>query len=202
MAPSNNSRGRPLLHPSDAKKAATKGTPAKARAVQRRRTPKRSLGVSGTGGGSVSSFTSISTPDFNNVVRRTVNTGVGMVAPSPSTITTDGSYSKDELEAERHSKVCVSLYVAQYIFPHLKFLDGSQFNLLYSTDSRSLCNLIARNCFRGNTMTQQWWDAKGRGYVRAAISRLRSDKMQAIKKAFNGKFITCAEGCMSCSSNT
>lgn len=132
------------------------------------------------------SATSIATPDSRQIVGRNVTTGYA--SASPSTITVDAvSQVAQEIEIDRNNKTAITQYIAQTIFPHLKFLDNRQFGLGYSVDPKSICSLVMLQCFRGKSMSQLWWENKGKKHVRSAMSRVRSDRMQAVKKAFNGK---------------
>jgi len=108
------------------------------------------------------------------------------IAASPSTITADDSRLAAELELERQTQIAVSQFVTKTIFPHLKFLDDGNYSLTFSAEPHSLCNLVATNCFRNRVMSAAWWEDHGKRIVRASISRLRSDKMQGVKRAFKG----------------
>ena len=108
-------------------------------------------------------------------------------ASSPSTITADETPFESDNDIERQHQAAVTQFVTQTVFPHLKFLDNDKYSVTYSTDPQSLCQLVATHCFRNRTMAPSWWEDHGKRIVRATISRLRSDKMQGIKKALNGR---------------
>lgn len=118
------------------------------------------------------------------LLNRTVST-ICREPHSPSTVTTDGSYVENN--SLRQTQLSITQFVAETIFPHLKFLDGNLFTLNYSAHPTSICNLVLTRCFRTTTMSQEWWEKQGKKYVRAAMSRLRSDRMQGIKQAFMGR---------------
>ena len=145
--------------------------------------------VGGTQRSSVSrSVTTLTTPDLTTRINSAVTPAYN--STSPSTITAeDARVIQDEVNVERQNQTSVTRFIADWIFPHLKFLDGGDYSLDYSTDPKSLCDLVLKRCFRNTTMSRAWWDEKGKRYVRAAMARLRSDKMQGIKKAFNGTFL-------------
>ena len=118
------------------------------------------------------------------LINRVVNTAPAG-APSPSTVTTEGSGMFDENQ-RRRTQLGVTRFVAETIFPHLKFLDSRQFTLDYSTEPQSICNIVLTRCLRTTCNGKDWWENSGKKYVRAGMSRLRSDRMQGIKQAFTG----------------
>ena len=120
-----------------------------------------------------------------SLINRTVSTSC-TEPHSPSTVTTDGSMV--DANARRRTQMSVTQFVADSIFPHLKFLDGTQYTLQYSAQPKSICNLVLTRCLRTASMSQEWWEGTGKKYVRAAMSRLRSDRMQGVKQAFGGMF--------------
>ena len=147
--------------------------------------------------GSPSTISTVtSPPDFRGIANRTISR-INEVS-SPSTITADVDPVAAKLYAKEiahENQVQVIRYLGKAIFPHLKFLDEGQFNLYYSENRSSMCQLIMSECFR-NTQERSWWDASGQKMVRVAMSRLRSDKIQGIKRAFQGECIKTGFGCV------
>ena len=121
------------------------------------------------------------TDDFNdpNSTQQTVN----RESPQALWKTIDESMKQVKVE-----KTAVHDFVANYLFPKLKFVRGtSVVNMDYSTDTKSLCALVMSGCHQEHSAEGMIWWAIARKQTIQEIKRLRNDASKNLKSAFLGK---------------
>ncbi len=109
-------------------------------------------------------------------------------APSPTNaplaIWTKIDESMKQVKVE---KTAVHDFVANYLFPKLKFVRGSKVTMDYSTDTRSICALVMQGCHQEHSAEGMIWWAIARKQTVQEIKRLRNDASKNLKVAFTGK---------------
>ena len=81
-------------------------------------------------------------------------------------------------------------YVTQYCFPNVKFIMKKERLAYYppGTNSKSYCAMVTKGCCLPAGVDRcQWWEAVARRTVKRKIAQLRSNKINALKKAYYGK---------------
>ena len=107
-------------------------------------------------------------------------------APSSLWKTIDASMKQVKVE-----KTAVHEFVANYLFPKLKFVRGTAVvNMEYSTDTKSLCALAMAGCHQEHSAEGMIWWAIARKQTIQEIKRLRNDASKNLKTAFLGKLLT------------
>ena len=94
----------------------------------------------------------------------------------------------DSMKQVKVEKTAVHDFVANYLFPKLKFVRGTAVvNMEYSTDTRSLCALVMAGCHQEHSTEGMIWGATARKQTIQEIKRLRNDASKNLKTAFLGK---------------
>jgi hypothetical protein len=94
----------------------------------------------------------------------------------------------DSMKQVKVEKTAVHDFVANYLFPKLKFVRGTAVvNMEYSTDTRSLCALVMAGCHQEHSAEGMIWWATARKQTIQEIKRLRNDASKNLKTAFLGK---------------
>ena len=64
----------------------------------------------------------------------------------------------DNMKQVKVEKTAVHDFVANYLFPKLKFVRGSVVNIEYSTDTKSFCALVMTGCHQEHSVEGMiWW---------------------------------------------
>ena len=84
-------------------------------------------------------------------------------------------------------RVQVIQVVADFFFPQVKFVDKEE-DLAYSTRKKSYCQHIISKMRLDDGIDECTWWRNARRWVYEAVCQQRSDRGQALKKAFFGKF--------------
>jgi hypothetical protein len=82
-------------------------------------------------------------------------------------------------------------YITQHFFPVVKFITMMDQLAFYlpGTNPESYCAVITRGCnLPQGTNLAQWWETVARRVVKRKINQLRSDKINALKKTYFGKW--------------
>jgi hypothetical protein len=94
----------------------------------------------------------------------------------------------DSMKQVKVEKTAVHDFVANYLFPKLKFVRGTAVvNMEYSTDTKSLCALVMAGCHQEHSAEGMIWWATARKQTIQEIKRLRNDASKNLKTAFLGK---------------
>lgn len=97
----------------------------------------------------------------------------------------EGSVTTRELP--REDQTAVVQFVRRSIFPDLKLFGNKRRELAYSENPVSLCQVVLGGCnARDREDRHEWW-SQATKCISRTLCRLRSDKVQGIKKGFNGK---------------
>ena len=87
-------------------------------------------------------------------------------------------------------KTAVHDFVANYIFPKLKFVRGTAVvNMEYLTDTKSLCGLVMSGCHQEHSAEGMIWWGIARKQTIQEIKSLRNNASKNLKTAFLGKSI-------------
>jgi hypothetical protein len=96
----------------------------------------------------------------------------------------------ESMKQVKVEKTAVHDFVANYLFPKLKFVRGTAgVNMEYSTDARSLCALVMAGCHQEHSAEGMIWWASARKQTIQEIKRLRNDASKNLKTTFLGKTI-------------
>ena len=89
-------------------------------------------------------------------------------------------------KAKRH-KVVVKEFVKEHIWKDCKFITDRDSQLAFTTNPNSLCQIIATGCKMTRAPSlEQWW-ATARKWVSFELTRLKSDKSNAIQGEYYRK---------------
>ena len=95
----------------------------------------------------------------------------------------------DSMKQVKVEKTAVHDFVANYLFPKLKFVRGTAVvNMEYSTDAKSLCALVMAGSHQEHSAEGMIWWAIARKQTIQEIKRLRNDASKNLKTAFLGKW--------------
>jgi hypothetical protein len=88
-------------------------------------------------------------------------------------------------------KWAIRNYVTQYFFPNVKFITKNEKLAYYppGTNSTSYCAIITKGCnLPPGVDLAGWWETVAKRTVKRKIAQLRSDKINALKKTYFGKW--------------
>ena len=94
----------------------------------------------------------------------------------------------NDKEKKTVSKKEVRNYVAESIFPHLKFIEKPEVELAWSENEQTICQL----CLRGFNLTlekedlKSYWESDVRKMVDKELSKLRNTKTNSMKRDYLG----------------
>jgi hypothetical protein len=108
---------------------------------------------------------------------------IGMNEPEIRLQDEDGRYKQDETS--------IMAFVHKRIFPDLKFVGMGSYHLDYSEKAGTLCQIVLNGCNKQHVNGRELWWRTAAKCVAKTVNRLRSDKVQSLKKAFNGKIGRC-----------
>ena len=103
---------------------------------------------------------------------------------TPSAIWTGIDESMKQVKVE---KTAVHDFVANSLFPKLKFIRGSGLTLDYSTEPKTICSMVMTGCHQEHLAEGMIWWAIARKQTINEIKRLRNDATKNLKIAFLGK---------------
>jgi hypothetical protein len=109
-----------------------------------------------------------------------------MVKTTPNAIWAD---IDDNMKQVKVEKTAVHEFVANYLFPKLKFVRGSAVMMNYSTDKKSICALVMYGCHQQHSPEGMLWWAIAKKQTVNEIKRLRNDASKNLKSAFLGTWI-------------
>jgi hypothetical protein len=96
--------------------------------------------------------------------------------------------NRQQYETGDSRKTAVHDFVANYLFPKLKFVRGTAVvNMEYSTDTKSLCALVMARCHQEHSAEGMIWWATAWKQTIQEKKRLRNDASKNLKTAFLGK---------------
>jgi len=93
----------------------------------------------------------------------------------------------ESMKQVRVEKTAVHEFVANSLFPKLKFLRGSNVQMDYSIEKRSICCMVMEGCNQEHSPAGMMWWAIARKQTMTEIKRLRNDASKNLKVAFMGK---------------
>lgn len=92
-------------------------------------------------------------------------------------------------ETRKQDETVIISFIQKNVFPALKFVGMKQYHLEFSEKRDSICQIVVNGCNRGNHTDIEWWWRTTAKCVGKTVNRLRSDKVQSVKKEFNGKSV-------------
>jgi hypothetical protein len=114
------------------------------------------------------------------------------VTPSAASATTAAfAAMSSPVTALENMKFTIRNFVTQHFFPSVKFITKKEKLAYYPPGSnpRSYCNIIMKGCNLPEGQDHaQWWETIAKRTVKRKIAQLRSDKINALKKAYYGKW--------------
>jgi hypothetical protein len=114
-------------------------------------------------------------------------------ALTQATAATTAAYSGPDSGAAdlNQMEFTIRNYVTQHFFPSVKFITKKEKLAYYApgTNPTSYCARIIRGCHLPPDLDPaQWWETVAKRTVKRKIAQLRSDKINALKKAYFGKW--------------
>jgi hypothetical protein len=109
-------------------------------------------------------------------------------AGEEDTTTDDDEKSEGSKELPKEDQTTVVQFVRKTIFPDCKLFGNKRKELGYSESQLSLCQVVLVGCHAEKREDRYEWWAQAAKCVSATMCRLRSDKVQGIKRGFNGKY--------------
>jgi hypothetical protein len=109
-----------------------------------------------------------------------------------ATADTTAAYGDLNSSAASHEQMMFTIrnYVTQHFFPNVKFITKKEKLAYYppGTNTTSYCAIITRGCnLPPGVDYAQWWETVAKRTVKRKIAQLRSDKINALRKAYYGK---------------
>ena len=90
--------------------------------------------------------------------------------------------------ARRGNAAAFSMAIKESLFPKIKFLQGTNACLDFSTDDKSICGYLRGCCGVSEADASQWWDDH-RMMLKNIHTDCRNNKIKMIKQQFIGKFM-------------
>ena len=121
------------------------------------------------------------------------STTTRLAYPTPSPVLPHERWSSIEanLQLATFDKTAVHDFVQASLFPKLKFVAGTDITMQYSTEKRTLCNLVMEGCNKEHSKAGMvWWEtAKKQAWTE--IRRLRNNATKNMKATFLGRCSQC-----------
>lgn len=122
---------------------------------------------------------------------KSTTTPLAQPAPSPVLPRERWSSIEANLHLATFDKTAVHDFVQTSLFPKLKFVAGTDITMQYSTEKRTLCNLVMKGCNKEPSRAGIIWWETAKKQALTEIRRLRNDATKNMKATFLGRCSQC-----------